>query len=378
MNQFFYANKNNSVTLGTVHDFIKGSILAPTKGLGDNSNHVATTQWVNSLLGNKQLQPSVYKQGPLQIRVTGGTVQTDTRVATVAETLEPISVVANTIDYVWIRWSDNSIVVNTTFPSESEGYPVAEVHSDATQITQIIHYTTKLPWAPSLSPFFMGDPKTVTPYIFDYDKSIPNTYWTQRHNYHMLFGYDAPYFFFNQDTRLDWSAGKITIGNRVITVESGFETWDSSDPCLNPTGLEERVPILLLQTGSANPIPVNEGYIFLQLSNTVTIPDTVLQTLGYLWTKNGRIIGFEVPSLIPFLTNTSSTQKYTTTIGGNTGTVFTINHGLGTEDITFSVKDLTTNIFESPVIETIDANSIIITFSTSMNVEHLFRVTIIG
>jgi hypothetical protein len=376
MNQFFYSNKNNSVTLGTSHDFIKGSILAPTRGLADNSNHVATTQWVNSLLGNKNLQPTVYKDEGLRIRVTGGTVQTDTRVATVTETLEPISVISNAVEYVWVRWADSNIVVNTTFPTETEGFAIAEVHSDATQITQIIHYITKLPWAPTLSPYFMGDPKTVTPYVFDYDKTIANTYWTQRHNYHFLFGYDAPYFFYNLDSKLEWTAGTITVGDRTIAVSSGFESWSATDPCLNPTGLEERFPIYLLQTNSGLINPPNTGYVFIHLGGS--IPDSILTTLGYLWTKNGKIIGFETPTLVPFLNTSNSTTKYTTNIGDGSSTVFTVNHNLGTQDITFSVKDLTTNIFESPVVETDGANAVTITFSTSMNVAHVFRVTIIG
>lgn len=379
MSQFSYTNKNNTYAAGTTHDYLKANIQVPTPGLGDISNAAASTQWVSAYLGNGVLRPIVNHASGLRITVTKGSVESGFNFASTEGTLEPISVVASTTEYVWIRWSDSQIVVSVSPPLDQEGITIAEVESNDVVVTNITNYGTKTAFAPIESPKFSGDPQASTPYVFDYDNSLSNTYWNQRHNYHFLFGYDAPYFFFNTKTRLDWSAGTVSIGGRTITVESGFETWLTTDPCLNVTGESMRIPILLLQTDSTGAQP-DEGYIYLEWSDAVPRPDGALSTLGYLHLRNNQILGFETPSLVPFLSQTSDVPvKFARTIGNNVDTVFPIVHNLGTMDIAgITVRDTSTNILADPIIEILDTNTIQVTFSPTMNVDNQYRVVLLA
>lgn len=55
-------------------------------------------------------------------------------------------------------------------------------------------------------------------------------------------------------------------------------------------------------------------------------------------------------------------KKYTTSIGNGSSTTFTLNHGLGTEDIAITVKEISTNMVVYPAIS-YNSTSITLTFS---------------
>jgi hypothetical protein len=373
MSQFAFTNKNNTYDLGTIQDYTRAQIQVPTRGLGDNTHNAASTQWVQAVLGNGSLRPTVYQVEGLQIKVTPGSVQTETRSARTEGTTQPISVVANSLEYVWLRWSDNSIVVSTTEPSTVDGIIIADVETDAINIIKINHYITKLPWAPSESPMLTNLPKAEDPYIFSYNKVIPNTYWSQRHNYHFLFGYDAPYIMFDGPTSIYWGPGIIEVGNQVYNIEAGNIDWNATDPCINPNGNENRIPIYLLDNNG-------DAYIFAHFNQQVSLPDISLATLGYLHLKDNKLLGFETPNLVPFLSQSPvNIGKYAETIGDGVNTRFIINHPLRTKDLGgVTAKDLITSQLVLPVVEVIDEDNVAITFSVDMDLNKEYRIVLIG
>ena len=94
----------------------------------------------------------------------------------VPATTTSISVVGEANEYVYIRYLDNKPVVSTIQPSTNQGFLLAIVSSDKTQITNINQVTpSPLGWASNDSPFFTGEPQAPTPPPGDCSNAIATT-----------------------------------------------------------------------------------------------------------------------------------------------------------------------------------------------------------
>lgn len=70
-------------------------------------------------------------------------------------------------------------------------------------------------------------------------------------------------------------------------------------------------------------------------------------------------------------------QKYAQTIGDGTATQYTVTHGLGTRDLTWSIRDLTSNEFGLATVVADSDNTLLITFDEAPAASSL-RVTVIA
>lgn len=179
-----------------VYSFIGAELLANHPPAGDMSNRVATTGWVESLLSGQPMFPIVTEANGLNINVSGGTVsRPPSGSCSISPTTTPIAVVASSLEYVWVRFQDCSIVVSTTPPTSDQGQLIARVWTDATSIIRIENVGSSTGWAQLESPFFLGDPRAPHPPLGDNDSSIPTTYWVQREIERLNFApTDSPLF----------------------------------------------------------------------------------------------------------------------------------------------------------------------------------------
>lgn len=174
-----YPNNYSAVGEQT-YRFQGAELQAEHPPIGDASNRVATTGWVESYLSGTPMMPIVTDAGGLTINVSSGTVnKPPSGVCNVSATTSPISVVANNIEYVWVRYNDCAIVVSTESASSDEGQLIARVYTGPTHIIRIENLASIAGWARQDSPFFTGDPQAPHPPLGDSDHSIPTTQWVQ-------------------------------------------------------------------------------------------------------------------------------------------------------------------------------------------------------
>ena len=160
------------------YDYTPSELLAKHPPLDDMSNRVATTGWVISQLTSSPLAPVVTQAGDLTIKVSEGVIETPQgETISVENTLEDISVVASSKEYVYVRYNDRSIVVDRNIPPTLEGHILAEVTTNATEIINIKNYSTALSWATTHSPNFTGEPTTTKPPAGNSSNRIPTTEW---------------------------------------------------------------------------------------------------------------------------------------------------------------------------------------------------------
>ena len=163
------------------YSYIGAELLANHPPAGDMSNRVATTGWVESLISGQPMFPIVTEATGLNINVSGGTVsRPPSGSCSISPTTTPIAVVSNSLEYVWIRFQDCSIVVSTTPPTSDQGQLIARVWTDATRIIRIENVGSSTGWAQLDSPYFIGDPRAPHPPLGDSDSSIATTYWVQK------------------------------------------------------------------------------------------------------------------------------------------------------------------------------------------------------
>lgn len=72
------------------------------------------------------------------------------------------------------------------------------------------------------------------------------------------------------------------------------------------------------------------------------------------------------------------TQKFAQTFGDGTATSFTITHNLNTQDITWSVRDLTTNEMRYPQVVASTVNTVTVSGYVIAPANNAFRITITG
>jgi len=177
MPTYFDFETNNNALSGKVHKFQTSILEADHPPMGDSSNRVATTGWINNLLGNNPLFPKVIQSSDLSISITEGYIPTPSEAEVlIPATSNPIAVVGNTTEYIYIRYMDLKPVVSTIQPTPTQGYLLAIVKSDSTKILSITPTTPNAAgWANLESPFFIGEPQAPTPPPGDCSNAIATT-----------------------------------------------------------------------------------------------------------------------------------------------------------------------------------------------------------
>ena len=173
------ANRYNAVP-GETYRFQGALLEADTPALSaSNSNQVATIGYVSNLVNGSSSLPIVERatNRPLGIVVSSGTIEHEGATYTVPPKSNPISVLANTQEYVWYRFLDSEVVVSMEAPDPAEGIVIARVSSNDAHIININQSTATLRWADVDSPTFLGEPKVPTPDINSDTKQISNTEW---------------------------------------------------------------------------------------------------------------------------------------------------------------------------------------------------------
>ena len=112
-------------------------------------------------------------------------------------------------------------------------------------------------------------------------------------------------------------------------------------------------------------IAVNEGSIYADTFwKLATDGVIVLDTTALVFIGDAPVTG---------------TSKYSETItGDNASTEFTINHGLGTQDVNVVIRNLTTNAMVMTDVTVTDNNNVEIGFASAPAPSHIYRVVVIG
>lgn len=158
----------------------QGAVLeADHPPMGDASNKVVTTGWLQALLTGSDLYPMTSDATGgtgLLVTVSSGSVPTPSgSTCNINALTVPLAVNSNSNEYVYIRYSDCQVVISTVLPSETIGLLISLVETDATHIVKITNYSSYNSWAKLDSPFFTGEPKAPTPELGSCDNSIATT-----------------------------------------------------------------------------------------------------------------------------------------------------------------------------------------------------------
>lgn len=169
-----------SAVPGGTYKFQGALLEADTAAQGEtNTNKVATIGFVNNLISGSSAHPVVERavNRPLGIVVSSGIIEHNGNTYTVPAKSSPISVVANSQEYVWFRFLDEDVVVSSAPPSSMDGVTIAKVTSNDAYITNIDQSTATFRWADVDSPSFIGEPKVPTAEAADDSLQIANTEW---------------------------------------------------------------------------------------------------------------------------------------------------------------------------------------------------------
>lgn len=213
---------------GEIYQFQGAELQADHPPEGDSSNKVATTGWVASELSGNDLVPTVSQAGNLLVQVSDGIVNKPNGDTCVINNQSPLGVNASVTEYIWVRYSDCSIVASTIMPSATIGRVLATVVSNATEIISISNSSNVLGWAPTVDPVFSGDPKAPHPPKGDDDNSLATTGWVQNELYGLIFGYDRPRLSISPPSTVTWTEGTLDIPNNEVLVNSGSYTFPST------------------------------------------------------------------------------------------------------------------------------------------------------
>ena len=158
----------------------QGAILeADHPPMGDASNKVVTTGWLQALLTGSDLYPMTSDATGgtgLLVTVSSGSVPTPTgSTCNINALTVPLAVNADSNEYVYIRYSDCQVVISTVLPLETIGLLISLVETDATHIVKITNYSSYNSWAKIDSPFFTGEPQGPTPPPGDCSNALATT-----------------------------------------------------------------------------------------------------------------------------------------------------------------------------------------------------------
>lgn len=231
---------------GEEYSFEGAVLRAHTVPPTTNSKEVATTEWVNNLLGITPNPPAVMDAGGLNISYTSGTVVNPLTSSPihVTGTVQPIAVTDSSIEYVWVRYLDEAVIASSTIPNNNQGYLLATVTTNASSIVGIEANTNAAGWAPIYSPSFSGVVTAPTPPMTDNSNKVATTSWVRGVVQSTLAGSDFPTLSTNSaGNGIVWSSGTITVGGTQYPVLAGQYTFASSS-----TGLMKVYAVVVAAT----------------------------------------------------------------------------------------------------------------------------------
>jgi hypothetical protein len=216
---------------GERYSFIGATLRATTPHPASNSTTVATTQWVNTLLGVAPSPPVVLDAGGLNITYTSGTVinsLTNTVIHITGASL-PLAVDASSTEYVWVRYLDEAVIATTVAPSNNQGYLIATITTNGGSVVSITANANVAGWAPINNPSFSGVVTVPTPALTDNSNKVPSTSWVRSLIQSTLVGSDFPTLSISSSgTGILWSSGSVTVEGMQYPVLGGQYNFTSS------------------------------------------------------------------------------------------------------------------------------------------------------
>jgi len=216
---------------GEVYSYEGATIKATTPPTSTNDKRVATTQWVNTVLGIVPPPPAVMSAGGLNITYTSGTVMNPMTGAAiqVSGSTTPVAVGDTSTEYVWVRYLDEAVIASSTVPSNNQGCLLATITTNGTGVTGITHNTNAVGWAPINNPAFSGVVTVPTASLTDNSNVAASTSWVRAQIHSTLVGSSFPTLSItNAGNGVMWSSGTVTVGTASYPVVGGQYTFIST------------------------------------------------------------------------------------------------------------------------------------------------------
>lgn len=215
---------------GLIYSFEGATLKATSPDPTATNKQVATTEWVKGVLGIAPTPPTVLDAGGLNITYTTGTVInsiTSTPIEVEGVTT-PIAVGASSIEYVWVRYLDGAVIASSSAPSNNQGYLLATVTTNATEVVSITPNASTVGWAPIHSPSFSGTVTVPSPALMDNSNKAANTSWVRAVVHSTLLGSAFPTLSItNTGDGVIWSSGEVMVAGTVYPVLGGQYTFTS-------------------------------------------------------------------------------------------------------------------------------------------------------
>lgn len=209
---------------GTIYSFEGATLKATTTPATASDKRVATTEWVNNLLGMTADPPTVTDAGGLNIMYTGGVVVnpvTNTPMYIVGS-VSPVAVGDRSTEYIWVRYLDEAVIASSTLPNNNQGYLLATVITNGTGVASIKNNTNAAGWAPISDPSFSGVVTVPSPSLMDNSNKVPTTSWVRSLVQSTLVGSDFPSLSITSSgTGISWSSGSVVVGGTQYPVLGG-------------------------------------------------------------------------------------------------------------------------------------------------------------
>lgn len=110
---------------------------------------VLTPEWVEELIYViRDHRPIIYSDGGLTVYSSHGYHNAPTHkwgTALIQGFQDPIGLLANSIEYAYVRYIDSQLVISTTLPNPDESLLIATIYTDSHKVTQIINHMVELP-----------------------------------------------------------------------------------------------------------------------------------------------------------------------------------------------------------------------------------------
>lgn len=216
---------------GVIYSFEGATLKATTPPSNTHSMEVATTEWVNNLLGVSPSPPMVMTPGGLNITYTSGLVvnpMTNASIDVEGITM-PLGVDANSIEYIWVRYLDEAVIASSALPSNNQGYLLATVTTNDTDVISISPNTNAVGWAPINSPSFGGVVTVPSPVPTDNSNKVPTTSWVRGFVQTALAGSDFPTLSLTSSGNgIIWSDGVVIYDGDEYPVLGGQYTFTNS------------------------------------------------------------------------------------------------------------------------------------------------------
>lgn len=216
---------------GTIYSFEGATLKASTVPATANDKRVATTEWVNNLLGITADPPTVMDAGGLNITYTGGVVinpVTNTPMY-IMGSVTPVAVGDRTTEYIWVRYLDEAVIASSTLPNNNQGHLLATVITSSTGVASIRNNTNGAGWAPITDPSFSGVVTVPSPSLMDNSNKVPTTSWVRSLVQSTLVGSDFPTLSITSSgTGISWSSGSVVVGGVQYPVLGGQYAFTTS------------------------------------------------------------------------------------------------------------------------------------------------------